>query len=97
LINLQQASSNLQHIKVIFKENVDQEMLSTLQHTEEIEVLSSESGHLENNGFIIKTLNVELLRKQLLELSLKNNWNIVSLQSESNSLEEIFRQSTQKK
>jgi hypothetical protein len=30
----------------------------------------------------------------LLELSLKNNLNIVSLQSESNSLEEIFRNLT---
>jgi hypothetical protein len=26
-----------------------------------------------------------------MELSLQNNWNIVSLQSESNSLEEVFR------
>jgi hypothetical protein len=30
----------------------------------------------------------------LLELSLQNNWNIVSLQTESNSLEEVFRSLT---
>ena len=33
----------------------------------------------------------ELLKKQLLTLSLQNNWNIVSLQSENRSLEDIFR------
>ncbi len=33
----------------------------------------------------------EALKKQLLALSLQNNWNLVSLQSESRSLEDIFR------
>jgi ABC-2 type transport system ATP-binding protein len=33
----------------------------------------------------------EKLKKQLLSLSLQNNWNLVSLQSESRSLEDIFR------
>jgi len=33
----------------------------------------------------------EKLKKQLLALSLQNNWNLVSLQSESRSLEDIFR------
>jgi ABC-2 type transport system ATP-binding protein len=32
-----------------------------------------------------------MVRKQLLELSLQHNLNIVSLQSESKSLEEVFR------
>ena len=48
------------------------------------------------NGTAIKlqTTNPDSVRKQLLELSLKNNLNIVSLQSESNSLEDIFRNLT---
>ncbi|MDP4131954.1 MAG: gliding motility-associated ABC transporter ATP-binding subunit GldA, partial [Bacteroidota bacterium] len=33
----------------------------------------------------------EALKKQLLSLSLQNNWNLVSLQSENRSLEDIFR------
>jgi ABC-2 type transport system ATP-binding protein len=37
----------------------------------------------------------ESLKKQLLSLSLQNNWNLVSLQSESRSLEDIFRGLTQ--
>jgi ABC-2 type transport system ATP-binding protein len=36
----------------------------------------------------------ETLKKQLLSLSLQNNWNLVSLQSESRSLENIFRDLT---
>jgi ABC-2 type transport system ATP-binding protein len=35
--------------------------------------------------------NPETLKKQLLSLALQNNWNLVSLQSESRSLEDIFR------
>jgi len=34
------------------------------------------------------------VKKQLLELALQNNWNIVSLQSENQSLEDIFRRLT---
>jgi ABC-2 type transport system ATP-binding protein len=45
-------------------------------------------------NFQLSTDQPEAVRKQLLELSLQNNWNIVSLQSESNSLEEVFRNLT---
>src|SRR5262249_8554665 len=41
-----------------------------------------------------QTDNPDDVKKQLLELALQNNWNIVSLQSEKQSLEEIFRQLT---
>ena len=97
LMNLQQASNSIQHVKVIFKERIEKDFLQPLESKEDIEFLNIEAEYPESTGFIIKTLNVELLRKQLLELSLKNNWNIVSLQSESSSLEEIFRQLTQHK
>jgi ABC-2 type transport system ATP-binding protein len=39
----------------------------------------------------LEAADPELLKKQLLTLSLQNNWNIVSLQSENRSLEDIFR------
>jgi len=35
--------------------------------------------------------DTEKIKKQLLALSLQNNWNLVSLQSENRSLEDIFR------
>ena len=43
------------------------------------------------------TSEPEQLKKQILELSLKNNLNIVSLQSDTQSLEEIFRTLTTNK
>ncbi|MGL6269302.1 MAG: ATP-binding cassette domain-containing protein, partial [Chitinophagaceae bacterium] len=42
----------------------------------------------------LETTNPDLLRKQLMELSLQHNLNIVSLQSGNSSLEDIFRELT---
>jgi ABC-2 type transport system ATP-binding protein len=42
----------------------------------------------------METDEPESVRKQLLELSLQHNLNIVSLQSEGQSLEEVFRKLT---
>jgi ABC-2 type transport system ATP-binding protein len=42
----------------------------------------------------LQTAAPDEVKKQLMELALQNNWNIVSLQSENRSLEEIFRQLT---
>lgn len=87
LSNLQKVN-NGQHIVVIqFKELVTLETLQQLDQIIKIE-------QAENAVYKIFTTNPESVRKQLVELSLKNNLNIVSLQSESNSLEEIFRNLT---
>ena len=72
---------------VKFKENVPIETLQQLK-----EVVGIEQA--EEYNYKINTTNPESVRKQLMELSLKNNLNIVSLQSESNSLEEVFRSLT---
>jgi ABC-2 type transport system ATP-binding protein len=45
--------------------------------------------------FKLHTAKPEAVRKQILELSLQHNLNIVSLQSESQSLEDVFRSLTQ--
>ena len=42
-----------------------------------------------------RSVTPELVRKQILELALQHNLNIVSLQNESNSLEVVFRELTQ--
>jgi ABC-2 type transport system ATP-binding protein len=87
LSNLQKAKTG-QHIVLIqFKENVALETLQQLKDVTDIE-------QAEASGYKIHTPNPESIRKQLVELSLKNNLNIVSLQSESNSLEEVFRNLT---
>jgi ABC-2 type transport system ATP-binding protein len=87
LSDLQKNNDAVQAVIVQFKENIDKDILNTLQDITSVE-------KLENQNWKIKTNNSENIRKQLLELSLKNNLNIVSLQNENNSLENIFRELT---
>ena len=87
LSNLQKSNAGQQNVIVEFKEAVNIEDLKSLNEVNKVTQLST-------FNFQLSTHNPEIVRKQLLELSLKNNLNIVSLQSESNSLEDIFRQLT---
>lgn len=87
LSNLQKANAGQQQVNVEFKETVNIEELQSLQDVIKVTQLSA-------SNFQLSTHNPEIVRKQLLELSLKNNLNIVSLQSENNSLEDIFRSLT---
>src|SRR5450432_3349931 len=71
-------------IKVVSKEAVTADMFQVLDQLRGIRKTSDYEWELE-------AADPELLKKQLLSLSLQNNWNIVSLQSENRSLEDIFR------
>ena len=64
-----------------------------------IESLSGIVGIPSADGltWTLETTNPDLLRKQLMELSLQHNLNIVSLQSGNSSLEDIFRELTSAK
>ena len=87
LSNLQKVNSGKHAVLVAFKEKISIEILQDLK-----EIISVEE--VDINNYKIYTAQPEILRRQIVELSLKNNLNIVSLQSESNSLEEIFRNLT---
>ena len=71
-------------IKVVLKEAVTADQFQGLDQLRGISKASDYEWELE-------ATDPELLKKQLLSLSLQNNWNIVSLQSENRSLEDIFR------
>ena len=87
LSNLQKGKTDNHIVLVQFKENIPVEALKKINEVTNVEQPST-------FNFQLSTANPESVRKQLMELSLKNNWNIVSLQSESNSLEEVFRSLT---
>ena len=89
LSTLQKNKTNNHVVLVQFKEAVTTEVLKKLKEVSDVE-------QLEAGNWKLNTNNPESVRKQLMELSLQNNWNIVSLQSESNSLEEVFRNLTSK-
>ena len=87
LSNLQKGKTDKHVVLVTFKEEVPADALKKINEVSGVEQSSA-------FNFQLSTANPESVRKQLMELSLKNNWNIVSLQSESNSLEEVFRSLT---
>jgi len=88
LTNLRKGNST-NIVKVGFKESVPAAQLQELP--------SVKSVHsTDPNNWQLATDDPEPLRKQILELALRHNLNIVSLQSESQSLEDVFRSLTQK-
>jgi ABC-2 type transport system ATP-binding protein len=84
LSKLREGSSNKDTVLVQFKENIDASSLRQLSGVDEVR-------EIQPAGFRLQVTNAESVRKQILQLALDNNLNIVSLQSESQSLEDIFR------
>lgn len=74
-------------IMVTFKEEIDESFFHQLSSVTHITKIDDHQWELE-------TSEPESLRKQVMELSLQKNLNIVSLQSGGKSLEDVFRQLT---
>jgi len=71
-------------VRVSFKEPLEAEWLKRLPEVETVD-------KLDTFTWKIGTKNANQVKKGLLELSLQHNLNVVSLQTEGGSLEEIFR------
>lgn len=89
LSNLKKGNEANHVVIVQFKESVDKHLLENIKDVSDIEQTTT-------SNLKLRTSNPETVRKQILELSLQHNLNIVSLQSESQSLEDVFRSLTQK-
>lgn len=87
LSNLRSGNKEKHLVAVQFKESIDEQVLKNLPVSES--VIRIESGHWH-----ITTENPEQLRKQILELALQQNLNIISLQSQNQSLEDVFKSLT---
>jgi ABC-2 type transport system ATP-binding protein len=86
LSNLQNINKNTQVVIVEFAEIIGKDLLE--------QVTASSITTVSPKRFKLTSSNAELVRKQLLELALKHHLNIVSLQNEGQSLEDIFRSLT---
>ena len=75
------------------KKILTRNLLQKISEVSTIEQLPTSNAQA---GFKLQTANPEAVRKQILELALLHNLNIVSLQSEDQSLEDVFRSLTQK-
>jgi ABC-2 type transport system ATP-binding protein len=89
LSKLQQMNKESHVVLVQFKENADPAWFTAIADVTKIENSDSRTWKLETN-------NPDQVRKQLFELALQHNLNIVSLQSEEHSLEDVFRSLTGK-
>ena len=87
LVNLQRSKNDRHVVSVAFKESVPLEWLKGLKEVNEVE-------QLQTANFKLQTLNPDAVRKQLLSLAVEHNLNIISLQTEGHSLEEVFRSLT---
>jgi ABC-2 type transport system ATP-binding protein len=83
LSNLQQRSSS-SIVRVQFKEALEQEWLRRLEGVKSVNKVDTYTWSIETN-------DAEKVRTELKKLERENNLDIVSLQSESQSLEDIFR------
>jgi len=86
LVNLQKRSP-VTIVKVGFAEGLEAEWLKRLPAVAAVDKVDTYNWNLQ-------TLEPEAVRKALLQLALEHNLNIVSLQTQSESLEEIFRSLT---
>jgi ABC-2 type transport system ATP-binding protein len=86
LANLQSANKTSHIVVVQFGKNININLLQALNGVEKVEERA--------NQYNIQTSDPEKVKKQLLEFSLLNNLDIISLQGKSRSLEEVFRNLT---
>ena len=86
LSNLQQATSG-SAVHVSFKEALDEDRLKNLPAATIV-------TKIDNYNWDLQSKDEETLRKQILSMAIENNFNIVSLQSGSKSLEDVFRSLT---
>ena len=81
------SQNNSNTVKVSFKEALEAPTLEGLKGVRSVRRASEQAWELQTD-------EPEEVKKQLLGLALQNNLNIVSLQSENQSLEDIFRNLT---
>ncbi|MEI6947900.1 gliding motility-associated ABC transporter ATP-binding subunit GldA [Paraflavisolibacter sp. H34] len=86
LTNLQRRSRS-QAVKVAFREALETEWLRRLPGVQQVTKLDTFTWNLE-------TTDPETVRKEILRMALEHNLNIVSLQNQGESLEEVFRSLT---
>jgi ABC-2 type transport system ATP-binding protein len=89
LSTLQKGNKDKHVVIVQFKEAIDKTILESLNGVTKVEQLQTTPS--AGSGFKLQTANPEAVRKQILEIALQQNLNIISLQSENHSLEDVFK------
>ncbi|MEO7048093.1 MAG: ATP-binding cassette domain-containing protein, partial [Ferruginibacter sp.] len=88
LQNLQKNNTTQQTITVEFKETVSPGLLKKMETVSEV-------MQIQPSTFNITCSDAGSVKKQILQLSINENLNIISLQTQSQSLESVFKRLTQ--
>ena len=94
LSNLQKNSKTQQSVKVEFKEVIQTGWLESMNNVIAVRNIQYSILLPEGQVFNIQCSDAESVKKQILQLALDKNLNIVSLQSENHSLEDVFKSLT---
>jgi ABC-2 type transport system ATP-binding protein len=86
LLNLRSSNKNSHIVLVEFAKEMDAQLLKDIPGVEEV--------HENQNQYQLQTTDPEKVKKLLLEFSLKQDLDILSLKTQSKSLEEVFRNLT---
>jgi ABC-2 type transport system ATP-binding protein len=86
LINLQSSNKSGHVVLVEFGKKINIDLLKTIDGVDNAEA--------NENQYQLQTSDPEKVKKLLLEFSLENNLDILSLQTKNKSLEEVFRNLT---
>ncbi len=92
---LRSKGNDSQQVRVEFKEPVEAVWLSNLTGVAELQSIQLPGATGKKGSlFSLRCSDAEAVKKQILQLALQHNLNIISLQSESRRLEEIFKSLT---
>jgi ABC-2 type transport system ATP-binding protein len=94
LTTLQKENSKQQIVKVEFKESIQTDWLKNMSTVIEVKNIQYSTPAHPAGGFNIQCSDAALVKKQILQLSIDKNLNIISLQSGNHSLEDIFKKLT---
>ena len=84
LSSLRINNATKQIVKVEFKETVDTKIIQQLAGVHSVFAF-------HDSLLNIQCIDAEIVKKQILQLSIDQNLNIVSLQTDSQSLEDVFK------
>jgi ABC-2 type transport system ATP-binding protein len=87
LSNLQKGQEDNHVVIIEFRQPVANNILENIKGVSNVE-------ELQANNYKLRTDNPEIVKKHLLEIAVEQNLDIVSLQSESQSLEAVFKSLT---
>lgn len=94
LSNLRQKGDKQQSVTVEFKEAVELNWLKGLPGVMNVKNVLQKESPGQYSTFHIQCSNAETVKKQILQLAIDKNLNIISLQSREQSLEDVFRSLT---